>query len=294
MEDNSVGSVSIYSDAAFSLGSSIDIKFDNIQEFVDTDLAHSPNLEEDELDKIMMEFTHDQILSPSKVPPSEFYASDSNSSQESDDNDAGSKTNLPDIPRGHVRRLAARFEQIAQQPQEPPRSPKRRRETTTTTSSTSTSKTSIIHNKLQEGRVIWISFDLETGGPSCGIIQLSAVFYDSKHQQLGQYDSYCKPPRTAKFLPQACECHGIDSHNHEKLRNAPAVEKAWIDFCSELKNIFHKQSSNLNTDSSELAGVLVAWNGKSSDINWILKLVYSSTNCDLPNEMSYFMGAVQF
>ena len=225
MEDNSVGSISsYYSAVAFSLGSSIDVKFDNIQEFVDPDLVDSPDLEEDELDKIILEFTKDQILSPSKVPPSDFYASSDNSTHESDDN-GSSKSNFADVPSGHVRRLVAQFEEIAQQPpHEQYPSPKRRRETTTTESSTTTSRTSIIHNNLQAGRVIWISFDLNKGGPSCGIIQLSAVFYDSKHQPLGEYNSYCKPPRIAKFLPQACEYHGINSHNHEKPRNAPTVE----------------------------------------------------------------------
>ena len=34
------------------------------------------------------------------------------------------------------------------------------------------------NDTIEKKSVIWVSFDIEIGGPNCGIIQLSAVLYD--------------------------------------------------------------------------------------------------------------------
>ena len=64
-------------------------------------------------------------------------------------------------------------------------------------------------------KVIWISFDIETGSPRFGIIQLSTLFMDQNGLDLRKFESsYCKPSVGAVFLPQACECHGISSRTN--------------------------------------------------------------------------------
>ena len=146
---------------------------------------------------------------------------------------------------------------------------------------------SIIHDFQIQNKVIWISFDIETGGPKCGIIQLSAVFYDHDGAVLGEYDSYCKPPRTAVFLPQACDCHGITSRNDTRLLGAPTVAEVWIDFCKVVEAMFE------SSDHTDNAGVLVAWNGKSCDLEWIYRLIHSHDECEMPPQIRYFMDPYQ-
>ena len=63
--------------------------------------------------------------------------------------------------------------------------------------------------RQKEGKVIWISFDIEIGGPSCGIIQLSAVFLilNTKSLEIStptvslqeQWSSSLKPVSTMTF-----------------------------------------------------------------------------------------------
>ena len=142
--------------------------------------------------------------------------------------------------------------------------------------------------------MIQVSFDnLETGGSSSGIVQTcpSAVFCDAQHNVLGEFNSFCRPPKTAIFLRQACECHGIFSRDDEKLKDAPKVETVWSDFCSKVESIFNNQCHKLN--SEDLACVLVAWNGKACDVNCIWKLVNSNNSCEFPAEIKFFMDPCQ-
>ena len=119
---------------------------------------------------------------------------------------------------------------------------------------------SIIHDHQVNRKTIWVSFDIETGGPRCGIIQLSAVFYDQDVVLLGQFDQYVKPPQFAVFLPQACECHGINHRDDQRLKGAPQIEVVWNYFCEYVDVIF---STGVKYDC---VGILVAWNGKACDM----------------------------
>jgi DNA polymerase III epsilon subunit-like protein len=146
---------------------------------------------------------------------------------------------------------------------------------------------SIIHDLQIQNKTIWVSFDIEAGGPRCGIIQLSAVFYDHNGAVLGEYDSYCKPPQNAIFLPQACAYHGITSRNDTRLIGAPPVANVWIDFCKPVDAIF------VSSDNTDNAGVLVAWNGKACDLEWIYRLIHSHDECEMPTQIQYFMDPYQ-
>ena len=46
--------------------------------------------------------------------------------------------------------------------------------------SSNSDRVSFINSAMEEGKIIWVSFDIETGGQDCGIIQMSAVFLDSE------------------------------------------------------------------------------------------------------------------
>ena len=136
-------------------------------------------------------------------------------------------------------------------------------------------------------KTIWVSFHIETGGPWCGIIQLSAVFYDQDVVLLGQFDQYVKPPQFAVFLPQACECHGINHRDDQRLKGAPQIEVVWNYFCEYVDVIF---STGVKDNC---VGILVAWNGKACDMEWIYKLINSNNNCIMPQQIKYFMDPLR-
>ena len=89
---------------------------------------------------------------------------------------------------------------------------------------TSNRKVSVINNAMEEGKVIWVSFDIETGGQDCGIIQMSAVFLDSKFNELGCFDTHVRPQLGARFDQAAVAVHGISSRDDHRLKNAPSLE----------------------------------------------------------------------
>ena len=250
-----------------------DISFDDMQEILDNDLSDDSDLEQDELTLLL----EDAIgISPSKRPPAGSVVYLDEEATNDDDNDKEETSPAPPV----VRNLEESFEQVLNDQQ--PNPPKRSRTSSTTTRTTTDHSRSIIQTQIEQKKVIWISFDIETGGPYCGIIQLSATFYDADHQELEpSFNSFCRPPPSARFLHEAC-VHGITSRDHEKLRNAPKVEQVWRDFCATVNVHFQGQV--------DYAGVLVAWNGKSCDLEWIYKLIHSSDNsCQMPQEIEYFM-----
>ena len=57
----------------------------------------------------------------------------------------------------------------------------------------------------------------------------------------------------------------------------------WRDFCAVVTATFQ------NADIQNCVGVLVAWNGKSCDLEWIYKLINSNNDCLMPPEIEYFM-----
>jgi len=146
---------------------------------------------------------------------------------------------------------------------------------------------SILHDHHVNKKIIWVSFDIETGGPKCGILQLSAVFYNHDGILLGQFNEYVKPPSNAIFLPQACECHGMTHRNDRRLQGADNIEEVWNDFCKVVKIVFSTGVEN------DCVGVLVAWNGKSCDMEWIYRVITATNRCIMPPQINHFMDPMR-
>ena len=61
----------------------------------------------------------------------------------------------------------------------------------------------------------------------------------------------------------------------------------WQDFCAHVHNAFGGKQ--------DYVGVLVAWNGKSCDMEWVYKFIHASTDnsCAMPPQIEYFMDPYQ-
>ena len=78
---------------------------------------------------------------------------------------------------------------------------------------------SIAHNYLTQEKLVYISFDIETGGEYCGIVQISAqVFriseHNSKHTseiESHTFNRYVKPPDDAVWNERSCSVHGLSN-----------------------------------------------------------------------------------
>ena len=129
---------------------------------------------------------------------------------------------------------------------------------------------SIAHEVIREGKVVYVSFDIETGGEHCGILQLSAemirIELVPKQTKKGEssggdtaknirrlsstFNSFVNPGEGAIFAPEATAVHGLHSSDH-RISSAEKIEAVWAKFCRWLDE---------NMSEGESA-VLVAWNG---------------------------------
>ena len=182
-----------------------------LEEFLDHDLSDS-EIEDDEVDHLEEEVG---LMSPFKRPArgttlahGEVFV---HAVQEPDDPVMAARNLLPD------------FES----------SPKRKK------TSSNSNRVSFINCAMEEGKIIWVSFDIETGGQDCGIIQMSAVFLDSKFNELGCFDTHVRPQLGARFDQAAVAVHGIGSRDDHRLKNAPSLEDAWIRFRTQCHHIFN-------------------------------------------------------
>ena len=183
-------SVSIMSGGSdYTYCSVIDDDSDNENEFDDEQMDAS-DITQHELQSLI----EDAAISPTKVPA--FFVAYKNYNDSDEDESKDVENGFSDIQKN--------LDQLHFQHEAGEKSPPKKR---SRENPTNKKCTSIINGTLLENKVIWISFDIETGGPRCGIIQLSAVFMDQDGVILGKFDSYCKPSAGAVFLPQACECH---------------------------------------------------------------------------------------
>ena len=90
-------------------------------------------------------------------------------------------------------------------------------------------KKSLISDYVSSGKCVFISFDMETGGDHCGILQLSAECFilDTDINKSGGvklskvFNSYVKPPEDATWSLHDTKIHGLHKHHpsiHPKCR----------------------------------------------------------------------------
>ena len=130
-------------------------------------------------------------------------------------------------------------------------------------------KYSIAHQFYNNNKIVFISLDLETGGENCGICQLSAVFKDKDGKDICKpFDSYVKPPDNADWNPKTKDVHGLHKLD-PRIINADPIEMVWPKF------VLAAEAAIGNNGNQ---GMIVAWNGKSCDMEWIYRITHGSTN----------------
>ena len=144
----------------------------------------------------------------------------------------------------------------------------------------SNSLVSILHDEYKNDKVKFISFDFETGGEKCGILQISAVIarYDNRGPK-PEFNSYVKPPDTAVWNKFAVDVHGLSKTSQEIL-SADPIETVWPKFVTFIED---------NIAQSEV-GVLCAYNGQACDLQWIFRLTKTTEyNLKLPERVDHFL-----
>lgn len=149
------------------------------------------------------------------------------------------------------------------------------------TNLTTRSPFSIAHKYFEQNRVVFISLDLETGGPKCGICQLSATFFDQNGNGLGEdFDQYVRPPDDAIWQKDAVNLHGL-SASDDRIQNASPIDVVWKNFVARVEQVV----------TSPKRGVFVAWNGKSCDMEWIYRITLGNPEGGLkfPKRCQFFL-----
>lgn len=142
-------------------------------------------------------------------------------------------------------------------------------------------KPSVAHGLIIENKVVLVSLDLETGGESCGVIQLSAVAFTLDGKTVHEnFDSYVKPPLQAQWNQHAVNLHGLHA-NHPSIVNADGIQTVWPKFVT--------WAESLTADRDQKV-ILIAWNGTTSDMKWIFRLTSQSGawKLKMPNGFDYF------
>ena len=164
--------------------------------------------------------------------------------------------------------------------------------------------TSIIHHILAKNKLVFISFDIETGGEYCGIIQLSAqiirmtcnnvdgtdgdwLFKQSNNKSFTTtrgptFDKFVYPGEKAIWNEHlTTNVHGLHEEHEEIKRaklNGQNITKVWNDFCRWVDG---------NTQHDEIA-TIVAYNGETCDLRWIWR------HTQAPNSPGRFPSKIKF
>ncbi len=101
---------------------------------------------------------------------------------------------------------------------------------------------SIAHKHLEAGEVAFLSFDVETGGELCGIVQISCQIFcfalpassTSSSQTITTnedlFNKYVRPQEGAIWSQYAINVHGI-TPSDPRIQGADTIEDVWRYFC---------------------------------------------------------------
>ena len=141
---------------------------------------------------------------------------------------------------------------------------------------------SIAHPLFRDNKVAFLSFDIETGGEHCGILQLSAeiVRFELAPTTTSKgvvsttndtavnvrrgpttFNSYVNPGEGAIYAEHASSVHGLNA-SHPSIREADEIFAVWHRFCEWIR-------TNVPLDESI---VLVAYNGATCDLKWLWRM----------------------
>ena len=146
---------------------------------------------------------------------------------------------------------------------------------------------SIAHHYIQRKKLVYVSFDIETAGESCGIVQISAQVFRMVYRngnieseiEKETFNRYVRPGDEAIWDERSCSIHGL-SKDDKRITNADEIGIVWKEFCKFIDR-------HIGPDQK---GVLVAWNGQSCDLRWIYKLFQAPRSIlTLPDNLVFFM-----
>ena len=146
---------------------------------------------------------------------------------------------------------------------------------------------SIAHQYIKKEKLVYVSFDIETAGESCGIVQVSAQIFRMVYRngateseiEEETFNKYVQPGKDAIWDEKASSIHGL-SKDDDRIVNADEIDVVWKKFCEFIDR-------HIGRDQK---GVLVAWNGQSCDLRWIYKLFQAPRSVlSLPVNLVFFM-----
>ncbi len=98
---------------------------------------------------------------------------------------------------------------------------------------------SIAYHTIDEGKAIYLSLDIKTGGENCGILQLFAQIFCiiglSKKKTIVTdnsddiFNKYVKPPDNSIWDSIATDIHGLQPSS-PVIQNAKSINEVWGDF----------------------------------------------------------------
>jgi hypothetical protein len=152
---------------------------------------------------------------------------------------------------------------------------------TASSESSKKSSCSIAHEFLAQKKVVYFSLDVETGGPECGILQISIVAASADGDILDTYNEYVKPPDSAIWDPKAQEVSGLHN-NLPFIRSAKPIEEVWPSFKAFIENQLNR---------ADMKGIMVAWNGASCDMDYIFHVTEISHKgkLEMPRGIDFFL-----
>ena len=167
--------------------------------------------------------------------------------------------------------------------------------------------TSIAHHILEKNKNVFVSFDIETGGEYCGIIQISAQimrmtckdmsdgsdgdwlykqYKTKKWETTGgpTFNKYVYPGVKAIWNESlTTSVHGLHAEHEEIKRaklNGQDIGFVWNEFCKWVED---------NTQHDEIV-TLVAYNGETCDLKWIWRHTQAhNAPGRFPSKMKFFM-----
>jgi len=135
-------------------------------------------------------------------------------------------------------------------------------ETATTTETAQLAKShqySVANEWFVTNSVVLFSLDMEHGGPVAGILQLSCIAFCPDGNELGKFDKFILPVKNSIISQESSKIHGI-SLNSLHLKNAQPLKIVWKAFVEFIESFL---------DGGKKQGVIIAWNGKSCDLEWL-------------------------
>ena len=162
---------------------------------------------------------------------------------------------------------------------------------------------SIANPEIRDEKIVFVSFDIETGGEYCGILQLSAEISrlelvpkttakgivatgdtaSSIQREPNTFNEYVNPGEGAIYGEHSTALHGLTA-THPSIRDAEEIYPVWQRFCQWLR-------SNVSPDE---AIVLVAYNGETCDLKWLWRMTQAPRSpLSMPSQIKYFLDPLR-